>query len=145
MHRIFEERLKENCIHRPAIYFHDTTGEVRDTSFDELNKKANRLSAAILETFRDTDAKRNEDGDYVVAVCMHTNDNVIATLMAICKSGAAYLPLEPGFPPNRIQHIVGEASPALVICDDNVDRSLFLNVHSISYNELLTRSSNSSE
>lgn len=144
MHRIFEERLNENYINRPAIYYHDVD-RVRTTSFDELNKKANRLGACILEILRDTDANRNRDGDYVIAVCMHTNDNVIATLFAIWKSGATYLPLEPNFPPNRIQHIVGEAQPALVICDDNVDRSLFPDVHSISYNELLTRSSNCSE
>lgn len=145
VHKIFEERLNVACINRPALYYHDTVDGVRQTSFDELNKKANRLGACILEIFRDDGAKRNQDGDYVVAVCMNTNDNVIATLLAIWKSGAAYLPLEPNFPSNRIHHIVGEAKPALVIYDDNVDRNVFQVARSIHYNELLILSSNCSE
>lgn len=145
MHKIFEERLNDKCINRPALYYHDTVDGVRETSFGELNKKSNRLGACIVEILRDSDAKRNQDGDYVIAVCMNTNDNVIGTLLAVWKSRMAYLPLEPNFPPSRIQHIVGEARPALVICDDDVDRSVFQDAHSISYNELLIRSSNCSE
>ncbi len=145
MHQIFEERLTEDIINRPATYYHDAVDGVRATTFNEFNKKANRFGACIIQTLRDTNANRNRDGDYIIAVCMRTNDNVIALLMAIWKSGAAYLPLEPDFPPNRLKHIVGEAQPALVICDDDVDRSLFLNANSISYNELVTKSSNCSE
>lgn len=145
MHKIFEERLDENIINRPAIYYHDDAVDgVRVTSFNELNKKANRLAACILNMLRKQDADRNDDGDYVIAVCMTTNHDVIAALLAIWKTGSAYLPLEPNFPPNRIEHIVNEAKPALVICDHDSDRTLF-HANSMSFNELLTQSSNCSE
>lgn len=141
IHKIFEERLKKNCICAPAIYYPDADGGVvRETSFDELNKKANRLAACILNFLHETDAVRNQDGDYVIAVYMATNDNVIAALLAIWKAGAAYLPLEPNFPLNRIQHILDEARPSLVICDLNANSGDFPNTKTMSFNELLTRS-----
>lgn len=145
LHQIFEERLTDNCICQPALYYHDTADGVRATSFEELNKKANRFAACIIEFLRNTNAERNQDGDYVIAVCMATTDNVIAALLAIWKAGAAYLPLEPNFPLNRIQHIVNEVKPVLVIYDHNVDRSVFQNNNSLSFNDLLAGSENCSE
>lgn len=35
--------------------------------------------------------------------------------MATWKSGAAYLPLDPEFPEARVQHILSEAKPALIV------------------------------
>lgn len=143
--KLFVERLNENSSQRTALYYHDETDGVRETSFSDLNKKANRLAACILDILRDTDANRNQDDDYVIAVCMNSSDNVIVTLLAIWKTGAAYLPLEPNFPLNRTQHIVGEVKPALVICDHNVDRSVFQSTNCISFKELLDKSSSCSD
>lgn len=39
-------------------------------------------------------------------------------LLAAWKSGAAYLPLDPEFPETRVQHILNEAKPALIIHND---------------------------
>lgn len=144
IHKIFEERLNENNVNRTAIIYHDTDG-IRKTSFDALNRTANRLAACILEMLRDMDADRNADDDYVIAVCMNPNDNVIVTLLAIWKTGAAYLPLDTNIPINRTESIVNEAKPALVICDHNLDRSVFQNVNTISFDELLFKSTHCSE
>ncbi len=145
LHKIFEEKLNENWNNRPAIYYHDAVEGVRETTFANLNKKANRIATYILEMLRDIDANRNQDGDYVIAVCMATNDNAIAAFLAIWKVGAAYLSLEPNLPVIRIQHILEETRPALVICDRDVDRSLFENVNFMSYDELLAKSAFCSE
>lgn len=50
---------------------------------------------------------------------MTPSDHLVAALLAIWKAGAAYLPLDVTFPLNRIEHIVKEAKPVLVIHDDN--------------------------
>lgn len=144
LHKIFEEKLNENNFNRTAIIYQDANG-VCKTSFDDLNRKANRLAAYILEILRDTDAGRNLDDDFVIAVCMSTNDNAIVTLLAILKTGAAYLPLEPHLPLYRTQHTLTEAKPALVICDHNLDRSVFQKTNTISFSELLSKSAHCSD
>lgn len=145
VHKVFEESLNENSKNRPALFYHDSTDTVRVTNFDELNKNANRLAAYILQAIHGTNAKTNQDGDYVIAVCMTTNDNVIATLLAIWKVGATYLSLDPTFPRNRIVHMVGETKPLLVIYDEYNDLSVFQNTNSIAFNDLLANSSCFSE
>lgn len=64
-------------------------------------------------------SKPNGDGDWIVAVCMTPSDYLITTLLSIWKTGGAYLPLDTNFPPNRIEHILNESKPVLVIHDDN--------------------------
>lgn len=145
IHKVFEESLKENSKDRPALFYHDSADKVRVTNFDDLNKNSNRLAAYILQTLHATNAKPNQDGDYVIAVCMTTNDNVIATLLAIWKVGAAYLSLDPTFPKNRIVHMVGETNPLLVIYDQYDDLNVFQNTNSISFDDLLAKSSCFSE
>lgn len=48
---------------------------------------------------------------------MQPSDHLVMTLLAIWKAGAAYLPLDHAFPGPRIEHIVREAKPAVIIYD----------------------------
>ena len=89
-------------------------------SYNFLNSFTNRLAAAIMKEIGGT-AVANQDGDFVIAVCMTPSDHLVATLLAIWKAGAAYLPLDVTFPLNRIDHIVKEAKPVLVIHDDDCE------------------------
>ena len=68
---------------------------------------------------------------------MNPSDNLIMTLLAIWKAGAAYLPIDVDFPPNRIEHYLNEAKPVLVI-HDNACRNLnfFSSITSIQFRDL---------
>jgi non-ribosomal peptide synthetase component F len=82
----------------------------------------------------------NQDGDFIVAVCMKPSDNLLCTLLAIWKAGAAYLPLDPTFPKSRIDHIVNESKPVLVVYDeDGTDGDMF-GVEAIKVSTLRTMS-----
>uniref|UniRef100_A0A182S6R2 AMP-dependent synthetase/ligase domain-containing protein n=1 Tax=Anopheles maculatus TaxID=74869 RepID=A0A182S6R2_9DIPT len=120
----------------------DVHGEVK-INYNVLNSTANRLASAMLNRIKDHfRSPPNTDGDYIVAVCMHPTDRLVTTLLAIWKAGAAYLPIDPTFPPNRIQHILGEAKPALVVYDDDYDNAaIFGKTPAISYAELRKRAS----
>lgn len=88
-------------------------------SYNFLNSFTNRLAATIVKEIRTLQTSANQDGDYVIAVCMAPSDYLVAALLAIWKAGAAYLPLDVTFPTNRIEHIVRESKPVLVIHDDD--------------------------
>lgn len=51
LHKLFEERLNTNCATETALIYKD--GE-RITSYDHLNKTANRLATLILITIRNS-------------------------------------------------------------------------------------------
>ncbi|WP_042444220.1 non-ribosomal peptide synthetase [Azospirillum sp. B510] len=53
-------------------------------------------------------------GDFV-GVCLHRVPDLIATLLAILDSGAAYVPLDPAYPANRLDFIARDASCALIV------------------------------
>lgn len=73
----------------------------------------------IVDLAKTAPNPRNTDNDLIVAVSLHPSDKLITTLLAIWKAGAAYLPLDPTFPQHRIDHILQESQPFLVITEDD--------------------------
>ncbi|MCB9497792.1 MAG: amino acid adenylation domain-containing protein [Fibrobacteria bacterium] len=72
-----------------------------------LASRANRLARAFLA-----------DGagpGVVVGVCLDRNANLLATLLAVWKCGAAYVPVDPSYPESYRSQILRDASPGLVV------------------------------
>ncbi|MFE9746689.1 amino acid adenylation domain-containing protein [Saccharothrix saharensis] len=86
----------------PAVISADGVVDYR-----ELDERANRLAHLLLAK----GARRER----VVAVAMPRSvDNVVARL-AVLKTGAAYLPIDPEYPADRIAFMVADAEPLLVL------------------------------
>ncbi|MCM6773182.1 amino acid adenylation domain-containing protein [Nocardia sp. CDC159] len=73
-----------------------------------LNARANRLAHWLVERF----AVGPED---VVAVALPRSAELVAVLLAVLKTGAAYLPLDPDHPQARIQYMLDECRPRVVL------------------------------
>lgn len=141
LHKIFEENIARGCGNKPAIIYNDCYKGERKISYSLLNSTANRIASLILNEIHIRELQSNRDGDWIVAVCMPPSDNLIMTLLSILKMGAAYLPIDPTFPSNRIEHILTEARPVFVIYDhQNIDPILFGNTNTISFDDCLTQS-----
>ncbi|XP_076059253.1 beta-alanyl-bioamine nonribosomal peptide synthetase ebony-like isoform X2 [Oratosquilla oratoria] len=82
-------------------------------SYQQLNQKANKLARVLLR--RLLSGGTNADGDRVVGVCMSPSPQLVLTLVAIHKAGAAYLPLDVEFPETRVAHILQDCRPSLVV------------------------------
>lgn len=109
----------------------------RQTKYAVLNQNANQIAQVILFTITFESLKPNSDGDWIVAVCMKHSDHLVTTLLGIWKAGASYLPIDVEYPENRIDHIMKEAKPVLVIYDDNfVHCNFFHSVKSFKFGEL---------
>lgn len=85
-------------------------------SFDQLDRRATELARKLLTHYRRPDG----GADWVIAVCLRPSTELIVSLLAIFKLGAAYLPLDPTFPSNRVAHILGDAKPALLLTSSSV-------------------------
>ncbi|MEU4165149.1 non-ribosomal peptide synthetase, partial [Actinoplanes sp. NPDC026670] len=52
-----------------------------------------------------------------VAVVMTRSADLVVVLAAVLRAGAAYVPVDPGYPADRIERILADAAPALVVTD----------------------------
>ncbi|MFG1868433.1 amino acid adenylation domain-containing protein [Micromonospora arborensis] len=73
----------------------------------ELNAAANRLARLLVA--------RGAGPETVVAVRLPRGIALVEALLAIAKAGAAYLPIDPGYPAARIAYMLDDAAPVLVL------------------------------
>ena len=76
-------------------------------SYAELNGRANRLAGVL--------AMRGAGPESVVAVVLERSAELVVALLAVLKTGAAYLPVDPGYPPERVSYMLGDARPAVAV------------------------------
>ncbi|MFD9410730.1 amino acid adenylation domain-containing protein [Streptomyces sp. NPDC059989] len=88
----------------PAVVF----GGV-EVSYGELNARANRLARWLVE--------RGAGPERLVAVVLPRSVDLVVALLAVLKSGAGYVPVDPEFPQERIDHILGDANPVLTLTE----------------------------
>ncbi|MGW0926074.1 non-ribosomal peptide synthetase [Streptomyces sp. NPDC002755] len=74
-----------------------------------LDRRANRLAHALIA--------RGAGPDRVVGLHAGRTADLVVGVLGILKSGAAWLPLDPGQPPERITAMVDDAAPVLVLTD----------------------------
>ena len=72
-----------------------------DTSYAELNSRANRLARLLVA--------EGIGPEHIVALAVPRSTDLVVALLAILKSGAAYLPLDPQYPAQRLAFILGDA------------------------------------
>lgn len=87
-------------------------------TFVELNRKGTEL-AGKLSNFVNVSSS---DDDKIVAVNLLPDAELIVSLLAIFKIGAAYLPLDASFPADRVAHILKDAQPILLLTAGSVLR-----------------------
>ncbi|MFD5669012.1 amino acid adenylation domain-containing protein [Streptomyces anthocyanicus] len=90
-------------------------GEVR-LSYAELNARANRLARHLV-------ARGAAPGRFV-AVALPRSAELVVTLLAVLKSGAAYLPIDPHYPADRVEYMLADAGPALTVTEPVAEAGL---------------------
>ncbi|MGW1992036.1 amino acid adenylation domain-containing protein [Embleya sp. NPDC001921] len=82
-------------------------------TYADLDARADRIAAALTEALRANGA----GGEPVVALALSRTADLIATLLATLRIGAAYLPLDRTHPPERVAAMLADAAPDLLVCD----------------------------
>jgi mycobactin peptide synthetase MbtF len=79
-------------------------------SYRELDDAANRLAGTL--------AARGVGAETAVAIQLSRGPQYVVAILAALKAGAAYVPLEPGMPAERVKSILRQSGAAIVIDDD---------------------------
>lgn len=113
-HELFEQRVRAHPKAVAAV--HGT----REWTYDELNRRANRLARALLA--------RGLGREDVVAVVSERTLDWLAAVLAVFKAGGVYLPIEPHFPAGRIETTLSRAGCRLALTEPGstgtLDRAL---------------------
>ena len=86
-------------------------------TFDELNRKSNQLARYFLDH---ADLKPDD----LVGLILDKSDKMIIAILAVWKTGAAYVPISPTFPNDRISFMLDDTKSSLVFTDKKYKSNL---------------------
>ncbi|HYK41877.1 MAG TPA: amino acid adenylation domain-containing protein [Thermoanaerobaculia bacterium] len=110
VHELFEQQVSRSP-DAPAVRFAGNS-----MSYRELNGLANQIARHLKRLGVGPETR--------VALCLDRSLEMVAVLLGILKSGAAYVPLDPTYPLERLAFMIHDAGPAVLISQQSVAAKL---------------------
>nr|WP_280806652.1 non-ribosomal peptide synthetase [Pseudomonas batumici] len=104
LHGLFEARVATGG---DAVAVVDEKGSL---TYDALNRQANRIAHRLIGLGIGPDDR--------VAICVDRSLEMVAGLMGILKAGAAYVPLDPDYPIDRLTYMLENCAPTVVLTQE---------------------------
>ncbi|WP_433472860.1 amino acid adenylation domain-containing protein [Spirillospora sp. CA-142024] len=82
-------------------------------TYGEVNARANRLARRLIE--------RGVGPEQFVALALPRSADLVVAVLAVLKAGAAYVPIDPDYPADRIAYMVEDAKPVLTLGPEDLD------------------------
>lgn len=101
LHELFEEQVKHTP-HQTAVISNDI-----NMNYYDLNQHANKLANKLIDF-----GVKNEE---IVVLFMERSSEVPIGSLGIMKAGAAYLPIDPKFPYERIKFMIEDSGARVII------------------------------
>ncbi len=79
-------------------------------TYAELNEFANRIAHYLIQSGAGPEKK--------ILIMLEQNANLIAVILGVLKSGAAYIPVDPDYPEERINYIIKDSEPEIIITSE---------------------------
>ncbi|MGW6270086.1 amino acid adenylation domain-containing protein [Streptomyces sp. NPDC055060] len=95
----------------PALSWTDGT-----MSYAELDARADRMARELLD--------RGAGPDTIVALVLPRTPELLVSVLATQKAGAAYVPVDPQYPADRIAFMLGDARPAVIVSTVDIGGAL---------------------
>ena len=108
VHHLIEQQATEKPNDTATVSFD------RTTTFLELNEEANKIAHSLIEM----GIKRGD----IVAVILPRNSHLIPALLGVLKTGAAYMPVDPSYPQERIDYLLAESNAKYIINDNSINK-----------------------
>jgi len=85
-------------------------------TFQQLNLRSNQIAHLLLAQGVTTET--------LVPVCIERGMEMVAAILAILKTGAAYVPMDPSYPPQRIAYMLNDTKARLVVSSTSAKKCL---------------------
>ncbi len=90
--------------------------EGESVSYEELNERANQLGHYLRGV--------GVGAEEVVGLCLERSVEQIVGVLGVLKAGGAYLPLEPGYPAERLSYMMADAGVRVVVTERQLEAGL---------------------
>lgn len=116
-HELFEAQVKRSP-QAEAVIFGDEV-----LSYQELNVRANQLAHYLR--------KLDVGPETLVGLCVERSLEMIVGLLGVLKAGAAYVPLDPDYPAERLSFVLEDADVRVVLTQNHLMERLDASVHTV--------------
>ncbi|MCP4664659.1 MAG: AMP-binding protein, partial [bacterium] len=109
IHELFEARAEET----PEAVAVVGSGEAGERlSYRELNRRANRLAHSLQSL--------GVEPEVLVGICMERSPAMVVAILGVLKAGGAYLPLDPGYPRERLAFMLEDARVRVLLSAESL-------------------------
>ncbi|WP_341758826.1 non-ribosomal peptide synthetase/type I polyketide synthase [Candidatus Tisiphia endosymbiont of Ptychoptera albimana] len=102
IHGLFEEQIERSPDSIALVY------EDIYLSYREVNERANKLAHYIR-------IREEIEPDTLIALCLDRSEHMLISILAVLKTGGAYVPMDPGYPDSRIEYIVNDTRAKVLL------------------------------
>ena len=106
VHQLIQEQALRNP-HAVALLFAE-----QHMTYGQLELRANRMAHALIEA--------GAGPDVLVGIAQERGLDMVVGLLAILKAGAAYVPLDPQYPAERLAYLMQDSAMALLLTDSQL-------------------------
>ncbi|MDI9359120.1 MAG: amino acid adenylation domain-containing protein, partial [Phycisphaerales bacterium] len=107
IHQLFEEQVARTP-NNIAVVFED-----KQLTYQALNNKSNQLAHYLHDTYK-------TKADDIICLLLERSEWMIIAILGVLKSGAAYCPISPEYPEDRVQFILEDTQPKCLIVNIDV-------------------------
>lgn len=126
IHKLFEQQVQKTPENIAIAY------DGKQLSYNELNCKANQLAHYIRN-------KYNIQSDNLCILCLERSEYMIIAVLAVLKAGAAYVPVDPHYPDERIKYILEDTQANIILTNQCHQFRLSTLIQNILQNDLQTQ------
>ncbi|MCB9096285.1 MAG: AMP-binding protein [Arcobacter sp.] len=102
INKVFEEQVNKVGQKKIAVICED-----KKLTYKELNERSNQLANYLI--------KNGVIGGDLVAISMDRSIDIIISILAVLKTGAGYVPIDPLYPDERIKYIIEDSKSQLLL------------------------------
>ena len=92
-------------------------------TYRELNERANQLASYLIDEY-------TIQPDDLIGLCLDRSENMLISILAVLKSGGAYIPIAPSIPDERLSFILSDAKPKILVTNQIHKDRLKKNINS---------------
>ncbi|MEM9980360.1 MAG: condensation domain-containing protein, partial [Cyanobacteria bacterium P01_D01_bin.2] len=112
-HYLFEEQVEKTPDEIALIYDDGTSPQ--QLTYTELNQRSNQLAHYLISL--------GIGPEKIVGICVDRSPEMIIAMLAVLKAGGAYLPLDPTYPPERLDYMLSDAHLAVLLTQSHFSLS----------------------
>jgi amino acid adenylation domain-containing protein len=113
IHELFMEQVERTPDHIALVF------EEQRLTYQELNEQSNQLARHIQRHYKSTHL-----ADTLITLCLERSLEMIIAILGVLKAGAAYVPIDPSYPDERIRYLLEDTKSELLLTQTHLVASL---------------------